>query len=185
MNKTLTVPPFAKMVLRTDKEFTVLSSGKIIGPDSSTARSLRVETAGESLEIEVEYKGKLSVEVNVRNPHEENDGVPVAVTTEVSPPTIQEMMRMYLAEELHRHSDEIETPDEFFDFEMDDDGELLRSDYEFDDMVEEYPLPKEGDSQESPTGQAENGDQETESTPDDPPFESRRDSLDTRAPAGS
>lgn len=146
------IPPWCRFTIRATGEFTVKDKrGHILGPDMATARRFTIETAGDPLEIKVHHAESVEISslAEVRpSPYEHNSGVPVEISAEVSQPTIQEMMRLYLADYRDRiEPDEPETPDEFFDFGDDDDDDLVFSQYQYDEMPEE-PL-SEPDSQES------------------------------------
>lgn len=159
-SKKYTVPPYCHWEFRCSDTFYVYHGDALVGPDSSTARRYCVETAGESMELKIDTMkdAKVSTLARVRpSPFEHNSGVPAEIQQPVHEPTIQEMIRMYIAESLPETSDP-ETPDEFFDFDMDDEQDILTSPYEFEEMEEDFrpePESTEGDSQESPDTKAE------------------------------
>lgn len=165
------IPPYARWEVRSTGPFSVLDADEhILGPDDSSTRVFRVETAGESKTVIVQGdKGtKFTQNVRVRpSPFEKNDGVPVAVQEPVSEPTIQEMLRMYLSEYAERDTGELETPDEFFDFGDEDEQDLLTSPWEYTEMEEQFvpeaAAPEGGDSAESPD----------ETPPENPPVETQ------------
>ena len=142
-----TIPPFCRWSVRASGEFCVLSEdGQVLGPNSAADRVFVMETAEKEFTINVvaDEDTVLSWAANVRpSPFEKNSGVAVTVQQPVTEPTIQEMIRMYIRE-VTDSEDRPETPDEFFDFDMDDDeGELMYSQYEYDEMQEEYLMEPE------------------------------------------
>lgn len=143
------IPPFCLATLKADGEFVVYradASGdpiEVLGPDNSSRRIFRMETSSnqQAIAIKAAEDTLISIDLKVRpNPLEQNTGIPVELSEPVHEPTIQELIRQYVSEAIGRDSDaELETPDDFFDFEVDDDMELFHSPYE-QEMVEEYPL---------------------------------------------
>lgn len=184
------VPPYTRATFRSDSPFTVWDGDEIVGPNTATDRIFVVETAEEEMDLEISTEGRVTMNGQIRpSPFESNDGVPVAISSEIAPPTIQDMIRMYIREATENDDPGLETPEEFFDFgeDEDDDGHLLNSPYEYEYLDDEYPLPQEGDSSESPPETASEARTDAQTnTPTspiaEPAFESRRDSQ-TPAPS--
>lgn len=140
------VPPFARASVRASGSFTVYDGDAkgnkldIIGPRSSTDRLFQVETADNQRVIIVEHHQDtvINFKAQVRpSPYETNSGIPSELSQPISEPTIQDMVRMYIREAMVSAPDEPETPDEFFDFDVDDEEmHLFHSEYE--DMENEY-----------------------------------------------
>lgn len=149
--RTFTIPPYGRMTLRTDCPFVVRQGEDILGPNSESDRVMRISAANDALEVVVKTKhgGTVSTRIELRpNRYESNSGIPAEVQAPVSEPTIQDMIRMYLAEANHGIDDTPETPEEFFDFGDDDQDETKLSHYQLID--EQIPVPPQGDSPESP-----------------------------------
>lgn len=183
-SKTYTIPPFCRWTFRCSDTFYVYEGDNLVGPNSSTTRLFVVETAKEArkLKVDVFKDAKFSTFAEVRNPYEANDGVPAAISTPIKEPTIQEMIRMYIQEAVAPESNEPETPEEFFDFDMDDDdGHLMQSPYEYEEMDEEWPQEPEEPKTEQSNGGEPLVAEKASNTPAEPSVESRRDS-DNPAP---
>lgn len=170
----ITVPPYARLTLRSTHPFTVWRDASIIGPDSSTVRKFSMQTAEESVHLVIEgAKGcEFSHSVEIRpSPYEKNSGIPSELSAPIAPPTIQELIRTYIQEAVQT-KEKIETPEEFFDFgeDEDDDQHLLMSDYEYLEAQDEYPI----ESEETPPSLEDRSEATSAESTDD-----------TGAPAGS
>lgn len=174
----ITLPPYARCTIRTSGPFSVARDEGLIGPDSADSRVFTYETANDPVDLQVICDDDTLVthDVQVRpSRYESNSGVPVMVQEPVNEPTIQEMIRMYLAQAVDKQTNEVETPEEFFDFGLDGDDEqdLLTSPWEYDAevMEEQYApddnqSPPESDSTESRTLQETTETPEKETEPE-------------------
>lgn len=151
----ITIPPYARCTIRTSGPFSVLDAdGLLIGPNTAGDRVFRYETAQEAVPVEIraDEETLISHRTETRDSFEKNSGIPVAVQEPISEPTIQEMMRMYLAQTLDRDDpNEVETPDEFFDFDTDDEQDILTSPWEYEaELMEEQYAPEDPKSTPEP-----------------------------------
>lgn len=177
------IPPYCRFTIRSDSEFAVYDTDaggkplRYIGPDDSSRRTLTLETADNQRIISVKAKASamVTVDAEVRpSPFEANSGIPSELSQPVHQPTIQEMIRQYIREAMPHPDDTAEeTPDEFFDFDMDTDHDLLVSEYEEMDEEPTYDPDSLAGSPEKPSDNlpAEPGPEgtaEPERAPDSP-----------------
>lgn len=168
-------PAYCETVIRASGEFYIYEVDKdgkklgLLGPRSATDRIAYVRTARHPVNIEVTHAPGVYLDVEDRirkNPREENSGEQLVLSHDLAEPSIKEMIRMYIKEALGKGEDEhLETPDEFFDMDVDDEETLPLSGYEIDDMPEEYLAPRPGKVEEPAPKPVEPPEKESASQP--------------------
>lgn len=172
-------PAFCETVIRASGEFYIYEvdeDGKklgLLGPRSATDRIAYVRTARHPVNIEITHADGVYIDVEDRirkNPREENSGEQLVLSHDLAEPSIKELIRMYIKEALGKDEQEhVETPDEFFDMDVDDEETLPLSGYEIDDMPDEYPAHRPGKVEEPTPEPAVVPEKESNSSP--PPKE--------------